>query len=75
MEDPIEQFFFVRELESLKLAYLHIVEARIAGNAVESPEKINFLVELWDNTSPVFVAGGFKLRQRRPSMRRTETKT
>jgi len=44
----------------LKLGYLHVVEARIAGNTeVEATEKIDFLVEIWDDVSPVLLTGGF----------------
>lgn len=62
MADPKPQFsYFAEELKKLELAYLHVVESRIAGNAdVESTEKIDFLIDLWANQSPVFIAGGFK---------------
>jgi NADPH2 dehydrogenase len=61
MADPKPQFsYFVGELKKLKLAYIHVVESRIAGNAdVEHTAKVNFLVDLWDNQSPVLIAGGF----------------
>ncbi|EMC94206.1 hypothetical protein BAUCODRAFT_36680 [Baudoinia panamericana UAMH 10762] len=62
MEDPIPQFsYLIEELKKLKLAYLHLVESRIAGNAdVETTEKINPFVDIWAGTSPILVAGGFK---------------
>jgi NADPH2 dehydrogenase len=62
MANPKPQFsYFAQELKKLKLAYIHIVESRIAGNAdVEQTEGVNFLVDLWDNQSPVLIAGGFK---------------
>ncbi|KAI4132609.1 MAG: hypothetical protein LQ347_002519 [Umbilicaria vellea] len=62
MEDPHPTFTCLANgLKDLKLAYLHVVESRIEGNAdVEATEKINFLVDIWDETSPIFVAGGFK---------------
>lgn len=62
MADPKLQFsYFVGELKKLKLAYIHVVESRIAGNAdVEQTGKVDFLVDLWDNQSPVLIAGGFK---------------
>lgn len=62
MADPIPQFtYLAKGLKELKLAYLHVVEARISGNAdVETTEKVDFLVNLWGKTSPVFIAGGFK---------------
>lgn len=62
MADPKPQFsYFVGELKKLKLAYIHVVESRIAGNTdVEQTEKVDFLVDLWNNQSPVLIAGGFK---------------
>lgn len=61
MDDPVPQFTYViKGLKDLKLAYLHVVESRINGNAeIEATEKIDFAVKAWDHTSPVFVAGGF----------------
>jgi len=62
MADPKPQFsYFAQELKKLKLAYIHVVESRVAGNAdVEQTDKVNFLVDLWDNQSPVLIAGGFR---------------
>jgi NADPH2 dehydrogenase len=62
MADPRPQFsYFAQELKKLELAYIHVVESRISGNAdVEQSDKVNFLVDLWDNQSPVLIAGGFK---------------
>jgi NADPH2 dehydrogenase len=62
MKDPKPQFsYYVQELKKLKLAYIHVVESRVSGNAdVENTEKVDFLVDIWDNQSPVLVAGGFK---------------
>ena len=62
MADPIPQFtHLMKGLKKFNLAYVHLVESRISGNAdVETTEKINPLVELWGNTSPVLIAGGFK---------------
>jgi len=61
MHDPVPQFTNVLEgLKKLKLAYVHMVESRIAGNAdKESTDKIDFAVDVWGDTSPVLVAGGF----------------
>jgi len=61
MENPVPQFTYLAEnLKALKLAYLHVVESRIAGNAdVEAAGNVDFLVDIWGKTSPVFVAGGF----------------
>lgn len=62
MADPVPQFLHIaRELKALKLAYLHVVESRISGNAdIEAVETIDFLVDEWENTSPVVIAGGFR---------------
>ena len=62
MEDPIPQFtHYIENLKPLNLAYLHVVESRISGNAdIETTEKIDFAVKAWNKTSPVLVAGGFK---------------
>lgn len=61
MADPIPQFtYFAKELKKLKLAYLHVVESRISGTAeVASADKIDFLIDIWENQSPVLIAGGF----------------
>jgi NADPH2 dehydrogenase len=62
MADPIPQFtYLIEQLRSLKLAYLHAVESRVAGNAdIEASESIRWVVEAWNHTSPVLLAGGFK---------------
>lgn len=62
MADPIPQFtYLIEQLKTFKLAYLHLVESRITGNAdIEATEKITPLVETYGKTSPVLVAGGFK---------------
>lgn len=60
MKDPQPQFqHLVNELAKLKLAYLHVVTARM--NSAEDSDNlssIDFAIEAWDNTSPVLVAGG-----------------
>ena len=62
MDDPIPQFTDVlQSLKPLGLAYVHLVESRISGNAdIESTEKISFAIDVWGDTSPVLIAGGFK---------------
>lgn len=63
MTDPYPQFeYLVSQLKPLKLAYLHLIEARIRGNDDAScgeGHNVGFLVKLWDHTSPVLIAGGF----------------
>ncbi|KAI1334618.1 NADH:flavin oxidoreductase/NADH oxidase [Xylariaceae sp. FL0016] len=64
MEDPYPQFeYMVRQLKPLKLAYLHLIEARISGNDDADCGKghnVGFLIRLWNNQSPVILAGGFQ---------------
>ncbi|KAF2171220.1 hypothetical protein M409DRAFT_18337 [Zasmidium cellare ATCC 36951] len=60
MADPIPQFtHLTAELAKHRLAYLHLVESRISGNAdVEATEKNDPLVDVWGKTSPILIAGG-----------------
>lgn len=59
MEDPIPQFpDIVKKLNPFGLAYLHLVESRIAGNAdVESVGKLDFAMDIWKG--PLLIAGGY----------------
>ncbi|KIW80307.1 hypothetical protein Z517_06922 [Fonsecaea pedrosoi CBS 271.37] len=61
MRDPLPQFtHFMEGLKPLNLAYMHLVESRISGNAdVEATEKIDPLIATWADVSPVLIAGGF----------------
>ena len=61
MDNPIPQFTDVIEKASrLNLAYLHLVESRIAGaEDAEGNERLDFAYKLWNG--PLLVAGGFKL--------------
>ena len=61
MADPIPQFtYLLQELQKLKLAYLHIIEARVKGNEdTDLRESIDMFVDAWESTSPVIVAGGY----------------
>jgi len=60
MEDPKPQFqHLVTELATLKLAYLHVVTARMnSAEDSDSLASIDFVIEAWNKTSPVLVAGG-----------------
>jgi NADPH2 dehydrogenase len=60
MQDPIPQFSdVIKKLNEFKLAYVHLVESRVSGNAdVESFESMDPLVKLFDG--PLLIAGGFK---------------
>ncbi|KAF7552862.1 hypothetical protein G7Z17_g4042 [Cylindrodendrum hubeiense] len=64
MEDPEPTFKYLTEqLKPLGLAYLHLIEARIRGNddaECGGQKTIKWMVELWDNVSPVLIAGGFQ---------------
>ncbi|KAL1884856.1 Chanoclavine-I aldehyde reductase fgaOx3 [Paecilomyces lecythidis] len=62
MEDPIPQFtYLAQKLAEFKLAYAHVVESRIAGNAdVESTDQLDFFFKAYANATPVIVAGGYK---------------
>lgn len=61
MDNPVPQFVhLLQELQKLKLAYLHIIEARVSGNEDSHfTESIDVFVEAWNNTSPLIVAGGY----------------
>lgn len=64
MEDPLPTFeYVVGQLKPLKLAYLHLIEARITGNEDSDcggTSDCSSLVKAWNNQSPVLLAGGFK---------------
>ncbi|GKT92136.1 LOW QUALITY PROTEIN: NADH:flavin oxidoreductase/NADH oxidase family protein [Colletotrichum tofieldiae] len=61
MQDPEPQFsFLAQKLKELKLAYLHIIESRVNNwEDIEKVEGIEYILEIWDNISPILVAGGF----------------
>lgn len=63
MADPLPTFeYLVAELKKFGLAYLHLVEGRISGQSdtdVREGETNTSLVRIWDNSSPVLLAGGF----------------
>jgi NADPH2 dehydrogenase len=60
MKDPLPQFTdIIRKLNKLKLAYVHLVESRISGNAdTETFDELDPLLPHWDG--PLLIAGGFK---------------
>jgi len=62
MKDPVPQFsYLARAMAELKLAYVHVVESRIAGNAdVEATDQLDFFLEAYGKASPVIIAGGYK---------------
>ena len=63
MANPVPQFsYLIKAIAPLGLAYVHLVESRISGNAeVEATEKVDFALDILhgDNATPVLLAGGF----------------
>lgn len=61
--NPYPQFaYLVQQLKPLQLAYLHLIEARMFlgdNNPASDNYSVGFLVKIWANQSPVFLAGGF----------------
>ncbi|OAK96299.1 FMN-linked oxidoreductase [Phaeosphaeriaceae sp. SRC1lsM3a] len=59
MENPIPQFTdLIRKLDTLNIAYLHLVEGRVSGSSiVESADSLNFAFDAF--TGPILLAGGF----------------
>jgi len=60
MENPIPQFAdIVDRANRLGLAYLHLVESRVAGaDDYDGSERLDFAYKLWDG--PILVAGGYR---------------
>ncbi|KAM7192746.1 hypothetical protein V8F33_008207 [Rhypophila sp. PSN 637] len=63
MKNPMPQFsHLVRELQQMGLSYLHLVEWRISGHSdtdVRPGNTNDPLIEIWNNTSLVILAGSF----------------
>ena len=61
MKDAIPQFsHLIKGLKNLDIAYLHLVESRIAGRVdVEAGEPLDPFIDLWADTAPFVLAGGF----------------
>ncbi|KAJ6187191.1 hypothetical protein N7519_002099 [Penicillium mononematosum] len=61
MGDPKPQFEYLAErMAEMGLAYVHLVESRIAGNAeVEADDDLDFFLRAYGKASPVIVAGGY----------------
>ncbi|KAI8650170.1 Oxidored-FMN domain-containing protein [Fusarium sp. Ph1] len=50
----------VQGLKDLRLSYLHLIESRVVNNMdCEKKEGLEFAFDIWDNQSPILVAGGF----------------
>ncbi|KAL4871423.1 hypothetical protein BDV12DRAFT_28639 [Aspergillus spectabilis] len=58
-----EQFgYLARKTAELKLSFVHLVEARIAGNTetdVSEERKLNFFFKGYNRAGPIMVAGGY----------------
>lgn len=67
MEDLIPQFtHIISELRKLKLAYLHLIEPRVSGNADKqagSGESLGFAIKAWNKAGPIILAGGYSLAE------------
>jgi NADPH2 dehydrogenase len=63
MDEPEPTFeYLMKELKPLGLSYLHLIEARIKGNDdadCGGQKNVGWMVKLWDNVSPIVLAGGF----------------
>ncbi|KAK7606494.1 hypothetical protein JOL62DRAFT_587022 [Phyllosticta paracitricarpa] len=62
MSDPIPQFsYLIGQLRALDLAFLHLVEPRVAGVIDRDPqnESLDFALQSWGRDKPVLIAGGF----------------
>ncbi|OJJ73330.1 hypothetical protein ASPBRDRAFT_122180 [Aspergillus brasiliensis CBS 101740] len=61
MVDPVPQFtYFVKRLQELGLAYLHVIESRVINNVdCEQAGSIRFMLDIWGKSAPVIVAGGY----------------
>ncbi|KAK7414418.1 hypothetical protein QQX98_006696 [Neonectria punicea] len=50
----------VGSLKSLKLYYLHLIEARVCGNVdSDHTDSLDFAIRAWDDISPIILAGGY----------------
>ncbi|KAK7433306.1 hypothetical protein QQZ08_000245 [Neonectria magnoliae] len=67
MRDPVPQFtHLVSNLRDLGLAYLHLIEPRVSGNAdqaTDDTETLDFALEAWQKAGPVILAGGYTLQK------------
>ncbi|SPO06453.1 probable NADH:flavin oxidoreductase/12-oxophytodienoate reductase [Cephalotrichum gorgonifer] len=56
-----EQFSdVIRRLKQLRIAYLHLVESRVINSVdCEKEEGLEFAFDIWQNQTPILVAGGF----------------
>ena len=66
----LEQFsHIIGGLKALRLAYLHIVESRVINNIdCEKKEGLEFAFDIWQNQSPILLAGGFTAENARQAV-------
>lgn len=64
MDEPEPTFeYLLAQLKPLGLSYIHLIEARIKGNDdadCGGQKSVAWMVEMWNQASPVVLAGGFK---------------
>lgn len=64
MDDPVPSFtYLLAQMKPLGLSYLHLIEARIHGNDdadCAGQRSVMWMIEMWNNVSPIVLAGGFK---------------
>ncbi|KAJ5537287.1 hypothetical protein N7513_010473 [Penicillium frequentans] len=62
MVNPVPQFtFLIEQLAKINLAYIHLVESRVAGNLdVDSNESLDWAIKAWGPKRAILIAGGFK---------------
>lgn len=62
MAEPKPQFtYLAKKTAEFGLAYVHLVESRIAGNADAEPtDQLDFFLNAYAGASPVMIAGGYK---------------
>ena len=60
-EEPVPQFsHLLQGLKDLNIAYVHLVESRIAGRwDVEAGESLQPFIDLWADSGPIILAGGY----------------
>lgn len=65
MKDAAPQFtYLLEQIKGLGLAYLHIVETRIAGvTDTVTEHTIDDVVNVWAGHSPIVIAGGYKAEE------------
>ncbi|KGO46504.1 Aldolase-type TIM barrel [Penicillium expansum] len=63
MDDPVPQFsYLASKIAEFKLAYVHVVESRVAGNTdvIGATDQLDFFLEAYGKVGPVIIAGGYK---------------